>query len=70
MVGLIGNIATSAPNWGWGLGLSLAIRKLGNSKISAKTKRKLLAIPQVGRGIVSAIATIVLPALIYLLSKK
>ena len=25
MVVLIGNIATSAPNWGWGLGLSLAM---------------------------------------------
>ena len=25
VVGLIGNITTSAPNWGWGLGLSLAI---------------------------------------------
>ena len=25
MVGLNGNITTSAPNWGWGLRLSLAI---------------------------------------------
>ena len=46
------------------------IRKLANSKISVKTKRKLLAIPQVGRGIVSAIATVVLPALISMLSRK
>ena len=46
------------------------IRKLANSKISVKTKRKLLAIPQVGHGIFSAIATVVLPALISLLSKK
>ena len=46
------------------------IRKLGNSKISVKTKRKLLAIPQVGRGIVSAMATLVLPALISMLSQK
>ena len=46
------------------------IRKLGNSKISVKTKRKLLDIPQFGRGIVSAIATVVLPAIISMLSKK
>ena len=46
------------------------IRKLANSKISVKTKRKLLSIPQVGHGIFSAIATVVLPALISLLSKK
>ena len=46
------------------------IRKLANSKISVKTKRKLLAIPQVGRGIFSAIATVVLPALISMLSQK
>ena len=46
------------------------IRKLANSKISVKTKRKLLAIPQVGRGIFSAIATVVLPALISMLSRN
>ena len=46
------------------------MRKLANSKISVNTKRKLLAIPQVGHGIFSAIATVVLPALISLLSKK
>ena len=46
------------------------IRKLANSKISVKTKRKLLAVPQVGHGIFSAIATVVLPALISLLSRK
>ena len=45
-------------------------RKLGNSKISVKTKRKLLAIPQFGHGISSAIATVVLPALISMLSRK
>ena len=26
VVGIIGNIKTSAPNWGWGLGLSLATK--------------------------------------------
>ena len=45
------------------------IRKLGNSKISVKTKRRLLSTPQVGHGILSTIATVVLPALISLLSK-
>ena len=46
------------------------IRQLANSNISVKTKRKLLTNPQVGHGIFSAIATVVLPALISLLSKK
>ena len=46
------------------------IRKLGNSEISVKTKRKLLAIHQVGRGIVSTIATVVLRALISMLSQN
>ena len=46
------------------------IRKLANSKISIKTKKKLLANPQVGHGIFSTIATVVLPALISLLSRK
>ena len=46
------------------------IRKLANSKISIKTKRKLLSNPQVGHGIFSSIATVVLPALIFLLSEK
>ena len=46
------------------------IRKLGNSKISVKTKRRLLSTPQVGHGILSTIATVVLPTLISLLSKN
>ena len=46
------------------------IRKLGNSKISVKTKRRLLSTPQVGHGILSAIASIVLPSLISLLSQN
>ena len=46
------------------------IRKLGNSKISVKTKRRLLSTPQVGHGILSAIASVVLPSLISLLSQK
>ena len=41
------------------------IRKLANSKISIKIKRKLLSNPQV-----SAIATVVLPALISMLSQN
>ena len=40
------------------------IRKIGNSQISVKTKRRLLSIPQVGHGILSAIASVVLPSLI------
>ena len=40
------------------------IRKLGNSKINVKTKRRHLSTPQVCRGILSAIETIVLPSLI------
>ena len=46
------------------------IRKLGNSKISVKTKRRLLSTPQVGQGILSAIASVVLPSLISLLSQN
>ena len=46
------------------------IRKLGNSKISVKTKRRLLSTPQVGHGILSAIASVVLPSLISLLSQN
>lgn len=45
-------------------------RKLANPKISIKSKRKILSNPQVGRGIFSAIATAVLPALISMLSRK
>ena len=46
------------------------IRKLGNSKISVKTRRRLLSTPQVRHGILSTIATVVLPTLISLLSKN
>ena len=46
------------------------IRKLGNSKISVKTKRRLLSTPQVGHGILSAIASVVLPSLISLLTQN
>ena len=35
------------------------IRKLGNSKISVKTKRRLFSTPQVVHGILSAIASVV-----------
>ena len=46
------------------------IRKIRNSQISVKTKRRLLSIPPVGHGILSAIASVVLPTLISLLSPK
>ena len=42
------------------------MRKIRNSQISVKTKRRLLSIPQVGHGILSAIASVVLPTLISL----
>ena len=41
------------------------IRKLGNSEISVKTKIRILSTPQVGHGILSAIASVVLPYLYY-----
>ena len=45
------------------------IRKLGNSKISVETKRRLLSTPRVCRATLSAIETVVLPSLISLLSQ-
>ena len=46
------------------------IRKIGNYQISVKTKRRLLSNPQVWRGILSDIASVVLPTLISLLPLK
>ena len=46
------------------------IRKLKNSKISVKTKRRLLSTPQVGNGILSAIASVVLLFPLSLLSQN
>ena len=45
------------------------IRKLRSSKISVKNKRRLLSTLQVEHGILSAIASVVLPFLISLLSQ-
>ena len=44
--------------------LKKKIRKLRNSKISVKTKRRLLSTPQVGHVILSAKASVVLLSLI------
>ena len=46
------------------------IRKLVNSQISVKTKRRLLSTSQFGHGILSGIASVVLPYLICLLSQN
>ena len=46
------------------------ITKIRNSQKSVKIKRRLLSIPQVGHGILSAITSVVLPTLISLLSPK
>ena len=46
------------------------LRKLANTKLSVKAKRKLLSKPQVGRGIFTILATTVLPALISALASK
>ena len=46
------------------------VRKLANSKLSVKSKRKLLSNPQVGHGIFTILASTVLPALISALASK
>ena len=46
------------------------VRKLGNSKLSVNSKRKILSKPQVGDGIFTILATTVLPALISALTSK
>ena len=45
-------------------------RKLVNSQISVKTKRRLLSTSHIGHGILSGIASVVLPYLISLLSQN
>ena len=46
------------------------VRRLANPKLKVKTKRKILKTPQVGSGIFTAIASIVVPALLSLLKKN
>ena len=46
------------------------VRKLADSKLSVKSKRKLLSNPQVGHGIFTILASTVLPALISALASK
>ena len=46
------------------------VRQLANPKLTLKTKRKILKKSQVGSGIFTALATIVVPALLSLLAKK
>ena len=46
------------------------VRKLADSKLSVKSKRKLLSNPQVGHGIFTILASTVLPALISAIASK
>ena len=46
------------------------VRQLANPKLTLKTKRKILKTSQVGSGIFTALATIVVTALLSLLAKK
>ena len=46
------------------------LRKLADSKLSVKSKRRILRKPQVGNGILGILATTILPALISALTSK
>ena len=46
------------------------LRKLADSKLSVKSKRRILRKPQVGNGIFSILATTILPALVSALTLK
>ena len=46
------------------------IRQLANPKLKVKTKRRILKNRQVGKGIFTTIASIVVPALLSLLNRK
>ena len=46
------------------------VRKLANSRLSVKTKRKLLSKPQVGDGIFTILASTIIPALISAIASK
>ena len=51
-------------------GIHRYLRKLSRKNVSLKKKRRILSKPQVGKGIFTAIASFVLPALISLITKK
>ena len=51
-------------------GIHRYLRKLSRKNLSMKKKRRILSKPQVGKGIFTAIASFVLPALISLITKK
>ena len=46
------------------------IYKLAEPELSMKKKRRILSKPQVGKGVFTALASFVIPALISLISKK
>ena len=46
------------------------IRKLVEPEMSMKKKRRILSKPQVGKGVFTALASFVIPALISMISKK
>ena len=47
-----------------------SIKRLANPKYSMKKKRKFLSKPKVGKGVFTAIASFVIPALLSILTKK
>jgi len=51
-------------------GIDRYLKKLSRKNVSMKKKRRILSKPQVGKGIFTAIASFVLPALISLITKK
>ena len=51
-------------------GIHRYLRKLSSKNVSMRKKRRILSKPQVGKGIFTAIASFVLPALISLITKK
>ena len=51
-------------------GIHRYLKKLSRKNVSMKKKRRILSKPQVGKGIFTAIASFVLPALISLITKK
>ena len=46
------------------------VRRLANPNLTLKTKRRILQDSQVGKGVFSALSTIVVPTLLSLLAKK
>ena len=47
-----------------------SIKRLANPKYSMKKKRQILSKPKVGKGVFTAIASFVIPALMSILTKK